>query len=87
MSSFASTFGRERLAIMPLLASAPGAEPLPPGLAARDDGAYCLSESGSARTRSATSARERQPDGSFLLSGEKMSITNGGFAVLIVLPR
>src|SRR4029434_6871874 len=49
-------------------------------------GAYGLSETGSgsdalgARTRAA-----RQPDGSFVLNGEKMWITNGGFADLMVV--
>jgi alkylation response protein AidB-like acyl-CoA dehydrogenase len=49
-------------------------------------GAYALSESGAgsdalgARTRA-----ERQQDGSFLLSGEKMWITNGGFADVIIV--
>jgi alkylation response protein AidB-like acyl-CoA dehydrogenase len=49
-------------------------------------GAYALSESGSgsdalgARTRA-----DRQPDGSFRLTGEKMWITNGGFADLFIV--
>src|SRR5262249_19060059 len=49
-------------------------------------GAYGLSETGSgsdalgARTRAA-----RQSDGSFVLNGEKMWITNGGFADLFVV--
>ena len=49
-------------------------------------GAYCLSESGSgsdalgARTRAV-----RRPDGGFVLSGEKMWISNGGFADLYVV--
>jgi alkylation response protein AidB-like acyl-CoA dehydrogenase len=49
-------------------------------------GAYALSESTSgsdalgAKTRAA-----RQADGSFLLNGEKMWITNGGFADLIIV--
>ena len=49
-------------------------------------GAYCLSESGSgsdalgAKTRAA-----RQPDGSFVLNGEKMWITNGGFADIFIV--
>ncbi|HVJ26942.1 MAG TPA: acyl-CoA dehydrogenase family protein, partial [Vicinamibacterales bacterium] len=52
-------------------------------------GAYALSESGSGSD--ALSARARavqQPDGSFILNGEKMWITNGGFAdVFIVFAR
>src|SRR5215831_20204324 len=49
-------------------------------------GAYGLSETGSgsdalgARTRAT-----RQADGSFVLNGEKMWITNGGFADLFVV--
>jgi alkylation response protein AidB-like acyl-CoA dehydrogenase len=49
-------------------------------------GAYCLSESGSgsdalgAKTRAA-----RQADGSFVLNGEKMWITNGGFADVYIV--
>ena len=49
-------------------------------------GAYALSEPGSgsdalgAKTRAA-----RQADGSFVLNGEKMWITNGGFADLFIV--
>jgi alkylation response protein AidB-like acyl-CoA dehydrogenase len=49
-------------------------------------GAYALSETGSgsdalgARTRAT-----RQPDGSFVLRGEKMWITNGGFADVFIV--
>src|SRR5262249_50300329 len=49
-------------------------------------GAYGLSETGSgsdalgARTKATA-----QPDGSYLLNGEKMWITNGGFADLFVV--
>src|SRR5205814_8177048 len=52
----------------------------------RSVGAYCLSESGSgsdalgAKTRAA-----RQADGSFVLNGEKMWITNGGFADVFIV--
>ena len=49
-------------------------------------GAYCLSESGSGSDALGAQARAtRQPDGSFLLSGEKMWITNGGFADLFIV--
>jgi alkylation response protein AidB-like acyl-CoA dehydrogenase len=65
-----------------------GAETEAPAEAAvgRDHRAYGLSETGSgsdalgARTKAA-----RQADGSFLLNGEKMWITNGGFADLFVI--
>jgi alkylation response protein AidB-like acyl-CoA dehydrogenase len=59
---------------------------LPKLLSGQLIGAYGLSETGSgsdalgARTRAA-----RQADGSFLLNGEKMWITNGGFADLFVV--
>ena len=49
-------------------------------------GAYCLSESGSGSDALSAKARAtRQDDGSFLLNGEKMWITNGGFADLFVV--
>ena len=59
---------------------------LPKLLSAEMVGAYALSESGSgsdalgAKTRAA-----RQADGSFVLNGEKMWITNGGFADVFVV--
>src|SRR5882762_5873579 len=59
---------------------------LPKLLSGEIIGAYGLSESGSgsdalgARTRAT-----RQADGSFVISGEKMWITNGGFADLFVV--
>ena len=49
-------------------------------------GAYCLSESGSGSDALGAKTRAtRQDDGSFVLSGEKMWITNGGFADLFVV--
>src|SRR5919106_2220004 len=49
-------------------------------------GAYCLSESGSGSDALGAKARAmKQPDGSFILSGEKMWITNGGFADVFVV--
>ena len=49
-------------------------------------GAYALSESGSGSDAlSARTRAERQPDGSFVLNGEKMWITNGGFADLFIV--
>ena len=49
-------------------------------------GAYCLSESGSGSDALGAKARAtRQDDGSYMLSGEKMWITNGGFADLFVV--
>jgi alkylation response protein AidB-like acyl-CoA dehydrogenase len=49
-------------------------------------GSYCLSESGSGSDALSAKARAvRQADGSFVLSGEKMWITNGGFADLYIV--
>jgi alkylation response protein AidB-like acyl-CoA dehydrogenase len=49
-------------------------------------GAYCLSESGAGSDALGAKARAmKQPDGSFILSGEKMWITNGGFADVYVV--
>jgi alkylation response protein AidB-like acyl-CoA dehydrogenase len=88
--SFATTFGAlTGLAILPLVAfgTRDQQERYLPGLAAGTTvGAYCLSESGSgsdalgARTRAT-----RLPDGSFSLSGEKMWITNAGFADVYIV--
>ena len=89
-ASFATTFGAQTgLAITPLVCfgTEEQKQRFLPGLVSGETvGAYALSESGSgsdalgAKTR-ATS----QPDGSFVLSGEKMWITNGGFADLFVV--
>src|SRR5205807_7613517 len=58
-----------------------------PGLGAGDlVGAYALSESGSGSDALAAKTRAtKQADGSWVLSGEKMWITNGGFADVIVV--
>ena len=49
-------------------------------------GAYCLSEPGSGSDALGAKTRAvRQPDGSFVLNGEKMWITNGGFADLFIV--
>src|SRR6201991_4924067 len=55
-------------------------------MSAETIGAYALSESGSGSDALGARARAtRQPDGSFVLSGEKMWITNGGFADLFII--
>jgi alkylation response protein AidB-like acyl-CoA dehydrogenase len=89
-ASFATTFGAQTgLTITPILCF--GTEDqkrryLPRLVAGEIIGAYALSESGSgsdalgARTRAT-----RQPDGSFVLNGEKMWITNGGFADIFIV--
>src|SRR5581483_3375791 len=49
-------------------------------------GAYCLSETGSGSDALGAKTRAtRQPDGSFVLNGEKMWITNGGFADVYIV--
>ena len=85
LASWAVTFGGQTgLSITPLLCFGTAdqkARYLPQLVSGEMLGAYALSETGSgsdalgARCRAA-----RQPDGSFVLSGEKMWITNGGFA-------
>ena len=89
-ASFGATFGAHaNLTVVPLVLFGSEAQKLkylPKLLAGQLIGAYGLSESGSgsdalgARTRAV-----RQADGSFLLNGEKMWITNGGFADLFVV--
>jgi alkylation response protein AidB-like acyl-CoA dehydrogenase len=59
---------------------------LPRLLSAELVGAYALSEPGSGSDALGAKARAvRQPDGSFLLTGEKMWITNGGFADVFIV--
>jgi alkylation response protein AidB-like acyl-CoA dehydrogenase len=89
-SSFATTFGAQTgLAIIPILCFGTEAQQdtyLPRIVSGDLVGAYCLSESGagsdalSARTRAT-----RHADGSWILNGEKMWITNGGFADLFIV--
>jgi alkylation response protein AidB-like acyl-CoA dehydrogenase len=89
-ASFGATFGAHaNLTVVPLVLFGSEAQKqkyLPKLLAGQLIGAYGLSETGSgsdalgARTRAT-----RQADGSFLLNGEKMWITNGGFADLFVV--
>jgi alkylation response protein AidB-like acyl-CoA dehydrogenase len=89
-ASFGATFGAHaNLMILPLSLFGTPAQKLkylPPLLVGDTIGAYCLSETGSgsdalgARTRAI-----RQADGSFVLNGEKMWITNGGFADVFIV--
>ena len=91
--SFAVTFGAQaNLTILPLSLFGTEAQKrkyLPRLIAGELVGAYCLSESGSGSDALGAKARATpQPDGSFVLNGEKMWITNGGFAdVLIVFAK
>jgi len=89
-ASFGATFGAHaNLTIVPLMLFGTEAQKrqyMPRLLSGEIIGAYGLSETGSgsdalgARTRAV-----RQADGSFVLNGEKMWITNGGFADLFVV--
>src|SRR5262245_772820 len=89
-ASFGATFGAQaNLTVLPLVLFGTEAQKqkyLPRLLSGEMIGAYCLSEPGSgsdalgARTRAT-----RQPDGSFVLNGEKAWITNGGFADVYIV--
>ena len=89
-ASFATTFGAQTgLAITPIFCFGTDEQKqkyLPRLVSGEIIGAYALSESGSgsdalgARTRAT-----QQPDGSFVLNGEKMWITNGGFADVFIV--
>jgi alkylation response protein AidB-like acyl-CoA dehydrogenase len=89
-ASFGATFGAQaNLTILPLVLFGTDAQKqkyLPKLLTGELVGAYALSESGSGSD--ALSAKTRatlQADGSFVLAGEKMWITNGGFADLFIV--
>ncbi len=89
-ASFGATFGAQaNLTILPIYlfgTDAQKTEYLPGLVAGEQVGAYCLSESGSGSDALGAKCRAtRQPDGSFILSGEKMWITNGGFADLYIV--
>ena len=89
-ASFATTFGGQaNLLILPLVMFGTEEQKqkyLPRLLAGEIIGAYALSESGSGSDALAAKTRAvRQPDGSWVLNGEKMWITNGGFADLIIV--
>ncbi|HXH26192.1 MAG TPA: acyl-CoA dehydrogenase family protein [Vicinamibacterales bacterium] len=88
--SFATTFGGQtNLCILPIvLFGTPEQKQkyLPRLVAGEIIGAYALSEAGSGSDALAAKTRAtRQPDGSWALDGEKMWITNGGFADLIIV--
>jgi alkylation response protein AidB-like acyl-CoA dehydrogenase len=89
-ASFATTFGAQTgLAITPILCFGTEEQKqnyLPRLVSGEIIGAYALSESGSGSDALGARARAtRQPDGSFVLTGEKMWITNGGFADLFIV--
>jgi alkylation response protein AidB-like acyl-CoA dehydrogenase len=89
-ASFGATFGAHaNLTIVPLVLFGSEAQKqkyLPRLLSGEIIGAYGLSETGSGSDAlGARTKATRQADGSFLLNGEKMWITNGGFADLFVI--
>src|SRR3954454_5886121 len=89
-ASFGATFGAHaNLMIVPLMLFGSEAQKkkyLPRLLSGENIGAYGLSESGSGSDAlGARTKATRQADGSFVLNGEKMWITNGGFADLFVV--
>jgi alkylation response protein AidB-like acyl-CoA dehydrogenase len=89
-ASFGATFGAHaNLTIVPIMLFGSEAQKqkyLPGLLSGEIIGAYGLSESGSGSDAlGARTKATRQADGSFLLNGEKMWITNGGFADLFVV--
>jgi len=89
-ASFATTFGAQTgLAITPIFCFGTPeqkAKYLPGIVSGETIGAYALSESGSGSDALGAKARAvRAADGSFALSGEKMWITNGGFADVYIV--
>ncbi len=89
-ASFGAAFGAQgNLAISPILFFGTREQQvryLPKLISGELVGAYALSESGSGSDALGASARaSRLPGGGFALSGEKMWITNGGFADLFIV--
>ena len=89
-ASMATTFGAQTgLAITPIYCFGTDDQKqryLPRLVSGEIIGAYALSEAGSGSDALGARARAvKQADGSYLLSGEKMWITNGGFADLFIV--
>ena len=89
-ASFSATFGSQvNLTVLPLSLFGTDdqkARYLPRLISGEHVGAYCLSESTSGSDALSARARAtRQDDGSYVLNGEKMWITNGGFADVFVV--
>jgi alkylation response protein AidB-like acyl-CoA dehydrogenase len=89
-ASFCTTFGAQTgLAIVPLLCfgtEAQKAQYLPGLVSGERVGAYALSESGSGSDALGARAKAvRLADGSYALTGEKMWITNCGFADVFIV--
>ena len=89
-ASFGATFGAQsNLTVLPLSlfgAEAQKRKYLPRFLTGELIGAYCLSEAGSGSDALGAKARATPlADGSFVLNGEKMWVTNGGFADIFIV--
>jgi len=89
-ASFGAAFGAQaNLTVVPLMLFGTEAQKqkyLPKLMSGELIGAYGLSETGSGSDAlGARTKATKQADGSFLLNGEKMWITNGGFADLFVI--
>ena len=89
-ASLGAAYGAQaNLTIIPLVlfgTDAQKAKYLPGLVAGETIGAYCLSESGSGSDALAARTRAvKQADGSWTLNGEKMWITNGGFADVFIV--
>jgi alkylation response protein AidB-like acyl-CoA dehydrogenase len=89
-ASFATSYGGQaNLCILPLVLFGTDAQKqtyLPKLVSGELVGAYALSESGSGSDALAARTRAtRAADGSWTLNGEKMWITNGGFADVIIV--
>jgi alkylation response protein AidB-like acyl-CoA dehydrogenase len=89
-ASFGTTYGAHaNLTMLPIFMFGTEAQKqtyLPRLASGEMVGAYCLSESGSGSDSLAARTRAmRQPDGSFVISGEKMWISNGGFADVYIV--
>ena len=89
-ASFGATFGAQaNLTILPIFMFGTEAQKqqyLPGLISGEVVGAYCLSESGSGSDAMGAKTRAmKQADGSFVMSGEKMWITNGGFADVFIV--
>jgi alkylation response protein AidB-like acyl-CoA dehydrogenase len=89
-ASFGAAYGGQvNLAILPICLFGTAEQKqryLPKLVTGELIGAYALSESGSGSDALGAKARAvRQADGSFVLNGEKMWITNGGFADVFIV--
>jgi alkylation response protein AidB-like acyl-CoA dehydrogenase len=89
-ASFSATFGAQTgLTIIPILCFGTEAQKqqyLTKIVSGEMIGAYCLSESGSGSDAlSARTKAVKAADGSWILNGEKMWITNGGFADVFIV--